>query len=177
MYCAATAADCPFVAMSEKLTKMAANKQCGSEETSCPAGCCPEANWYCCPDNMYCAATASDCPFVAMSEKLTKMAANKQCGSDETSCPAGRCPEANWYCCPDNMYCAAAAADCPMEPLLPLLTDMLEPLLPLLTDMLEPLLLLPTTLLPTNLKKLSTACYFYKDRLPKVHLSEWSGVF
>merc|ERR1712123_252802 len=33
--------------------------------------------------------TAADCPFVAMSEKLTKMAANKQCGSDETSCPAG----------------------------------------------------------------------------------------
>merc|ERR1712106_563477 len=62
--------------------------------------------------------------------------------------------------------------------LLPLLlTDMLEPSLLLLMDMLEPLLLLPTTLLPTNLKKLSTACYFYKDRLPKVHLSEWSGVF
>merc|ERR1711892_1512996 len=80
---------------------------------SCPAGCCPEANWYCCPDNMYCAATAADCPFVAMKEKLTKMAANKQCGSDETSCPAGCCPEANWYCCPDNMYCAATAADCP----------------------------------------------------------------
>merc|ERR1712128_80601 len=64
-----------------------------------------------------------------------------------------------------------------LELLLPLLTDMLEPLLLLLTDMLEPLLLLPTALLPTNLRKLSTACYFYKDRLPKVHLSEWSGVF
>merc|ERR1711892_1657379 len=109
MYCAATAGDCPFVAAKEKLTKMAANKQCGSDEASCPAGCCPEANWYCCPDNMYCAATAADCPFFAMSEKLTKMAANKQCGSDETSCPAGCCPEANWYCCPDNMYCAATA--------------------------------------------------------------------
>merc|ERR1712106_100369 len=123
MYCAATAADCPFVAMSEKLTKMAANKQCGSDETSCPAGCCPEANWYCCPDNMYCAATAADCPFVAMSEKLTKMAANKQyythligswtgqCPGPE--CPAGCCPEPGWYCCPDNMYCALNAAECP----------------------------------------------------------------
>merc|ERR1712106_246208 len=95
------AAAYPFVSMSEKLTKMAANKQCGSDETSCPAGCCPEANWYCCPDNMYCAATAADCPFVAMKEKLTKMAANKQCGSDETSflwthwtspCPGPVCP-------------------------------------------------------------------------------------
>merc|ERR1712083_428502 len=88
---------------------MAAKKQC--QGTECPAGCCPEANWYCCPDNMYCAATAADCPFVAMKEKLVKMAAKKQCQG--TECPAGCCPEANWYCCPDNMYCAATAADCP----------------------------------------------------------------
>merc|ERR1711892_1097011 len=102
-----------LMALASGHQKLVKSEQCGSDETSCPAGCCPEANWYCCPDNMYCAATAADCPFVAMSEKLTKMAANKQCGSDETSCPAGCCPEANWYCCPDNMYCAATAADCP----------------------------------------------------------------
>merc|ERR1739846_130490 len=77
----------------------------------CPAGCCPEQNWFCCPDNMYCAATAADCPFVAMKEKLVKTAAKKQC--DGTMCPAGCCPEQNWFCCPDNMYCAATAADCP----------------------------------------------------------------
>merc|ERR1712186_125983 len=82
MYCAATAADCPFVAKKEKLMKMAAKKQCGPNETSCPAGCCPNANWYCCPDNIYCAATAADCPFVA----------KKQCGPNETSRPAGCCP-------------------------------------------------------------------------------------
>merc|ERR1719337_742765 len=35
---------------------------CGPDETECPAGCCPEANWFCCPDNRYCAATADDCP-------------------------------------------------------------------------------------------------------------------
>jgi len=112
--CAATAADCPFVAKSEKLTKMAANKQCDPDQTSCPNGCCPVANWYCCPDNMApgCAPTAADCPFAATREKLTKMAANKQCGPDETSCPGGCCPEANWYCCPDD-WCAATAADCP----------------------------------------------------------------
>merc|ERR1719414_2142798 len=42
MYCAATAADCPFVAKKQKVMKMAANKQCGPDETECPAGCCPE---------------------------------------------------------------------------------------------------------------------------------------
>merc|ERR1712055_828923 len=103
----------PFVAKKAQLMKMAKNRQCGPDETSCPAGCCPEANWFCCPDNMYCAATAADCPFVAKKAQLMKMAKNRQCGPDETSCPAGCCPEANWFCCPDNMYCAATAADCP----------------------------------------------------------------
>merc|ERR1711971_324051 len=93
MYCAATAADCPFVAKKAQLMKLAKSKQCGSGETSCPAGCCPEANWLCCPDNMYCAATAADCPFVAKKAQLMKMAKNKQCGSGETSCPAGCCHE------------------------------------------------------------------------------------
>merc|ERR1711902_129016 len=74
-----------FVSMKEKLVKMAAKKQC--DGTMCPAGCCPEQNWFCCPDNMYCAATAADCPFVSMKEKLVKMAAKKQC--DGTMCPAG----------------------------------------------------------------------------------------
>merc|ERR1712002_1352464 len=99
MYCAATAADCPFVSMKEKLVKMAAKKQC--DGTMCPAGCCPEQNWFCCPDNMYCAATAVDCPFVSMKEKLVKMAAKKQCPG--TECPAGCCPEVNWYCCPVSL--------------------------------------------------------------------------
>ena len=88
------------------------SEQCGPNETSCPAGCCPEANWYCCPDNIYCAATAADCPFIAKKERLMKMAAKKQCGTYETLCPAGCCQNANWYCCPDNIYCAATAADC-----------------------------------------------------------------
>merc|ERR1719153_1978168 len=85
--------------MKQKLVKMAAKKQC--DGTMCPAGCCPEQNWFCCPDNMYCAATAADCPFVA----------KKQC--DGTMYPAGCCPEVNWFCCADNMYCAATEADCP----------------------------------------------------------------
>merc|ERR1711899_475790 len=42
MYCTATAADCPFVAKKAQLMKMTKNRQCGPDETSCPAGCCPE---------------------------------------------------------------------------------------------------------------------------------------
>merc|ERR1712128_314369 len=64
--------------------------------------------------------------------------------------------------------------------LLPLLmsdTPELMLLPPLPTDMPELLPLLPTGMLLTNLRMLSTACYFYRDRLYKVHLSEWSGVW
>ena len=96
-----------LVALTNGLKVKLNDRQCGPDETSCPAGCCPEANWFCCPDNMYCAATAADCPFVAKKAQLMKMAKNRQCGPDETSCPAG--------CCPDNMYCAATAADCPFK--------------------------------------------------------------
>merc|ERR1719266_2603055 len=87
---------------------------CGPDETECPAGCCPEANWFCCPDNRYCAATADDCPakkFPTLPKKLSVV--KTTCGPDETECPAGCCPEANWFCCPDNRYCAATADDCP----------------------------------------------------------------
>merc|ERR1712126_233997 len=68
----------------EHLAQLAASdEQC--DGTPCPAGCCPEVDWYCCPDNLYCAATAADCPFVAAKEYLTKLAAKKQC--DGTPCP------------------------------------------------------------------------------------------
>merc|ERR1719215_2183997 len=88
--------------------------------TLCPGGCCPEMNWYCCPDGQYCAATAGDCPFVAAKEKLMKMAAAKRVAlaktadwEDGTLCPGGCCPELNWFCCPDGLYCAATSGDCP----------------------------------------------------------------
>merc|ERR1739838_1160518 len=67
-----------------------------------------------------------------------------------------------------------------MPELLPLLmSDTLELMLlpPLPTDMPELLPLLPTDMLLTNLRMLSTSCYFYRDRLYKVHLSEWRGVW
>merc|ERR1712154_41504 len=77
---------------------LTAPKQC--DGTECPGGCCPYVGWYCCPDGMYCAATAADCPFVAKKTALAKMAANKQC--DGTECPGGCCPYVGWYCCPDG---------------------------------------------------------------------------
>merc|ERR1712018_1111971 len=90
---------------------------CGPGETECPAGCCPEANWYCCSDNTHCAATPNDCPNGPKSLKnlLKKKVAKTNCGPDETECPAGCCPEANWYCCADNQHCAATAANCPFK--------------------------------------------------------------
>merc|ERR1711981_1369688 len=88
-----------------------ASAQCGPEETSCPAGCCPEANWFCCPDNRYCAETADNCPSYFPFSLVKPLKGD--CGPDETECPAGCCPEVNWFCCPDNRYCAATADDCP----------------------------------------------------------------
>merc|ERR1719215_1275594 len=115
--------------------------------TLCPGGCCPEMNWYCCPDGQYCAATSgdcpfldyrqklikaaakkitskktlaktADCPFVAAKEKLIKMATAKKVAKtadceDGTLCPGGCCPELNWFCCADGLYCAATEGDCP----------------------------------------------------------------
>merc|ERR1719216_531746 len=57
---------------------LAVRTTCGPDETECPAGCCPEANWFCCPDNRYCAATADDCPAKKnpyLAQKLTGSAA------------------------------------------------------------------------------------------------------
>ena len=111
--CAVAIADCPVVAKKAQLIKMSKTRQCGPDETSCPGGCCPEANWFCCPDATYCAATAADCPFVEKKARLEKLAKtkNNQCGPDETTCPNGCCPEANWFCCPDYM-CAKVPEDC-----------------------------------------------------------------
>merc|ERR1719450_725460 len=95
-----------FFALASGHQKLVKSKQC--EGTMCPGGCCPEQNWYCCPDD-WCAPTFDDCPFVSMKKKLIKMAAKKQC--EGTMCPAGCCPEENWFCCP-NGWCTATAVDC-----------------------------------------------------------------
>merc|ERR1712179_790005 len=101
-----------FIAVANGHRKLVKSDQCYGG-VMCPGGCCPE-NWFCCPDNIYCAATAADCQFVAMKEKLVKMAAKKQCDGCDISCPSGCCPEVDWFCCADDMNCAPTEADCPL---------------------------------------------------------------
>ena len=99
------------------ITEAKNNHQCGPDETTCPNGCCPEADWYCClVHDLYCAPTPGDCPFLPPRVPLVNMAKSRQCGPDETLCPSGCCPEGpDWYCCPDAFWpgCAATADDCP----------------------------------------------------------------
>merc|ERR1711874_686633 len=101
-----------FIAVTTaSLDRLQKTKQC--EGTECPGGCCPEVGWYCCPDNVYCAASAADCPFVARTSPLLALPAPRQCGHHETDCPGGCCPLENGYCCPDAYYCAQTAPECP----------------------------------------------------------------
>merc|ERR1712098_854053 len=100
----------------QQFAALVMKEECGPDETECPAGCCPEPNWYCCHDDFYpgCAATADDCPYATPQERILKVE-KRRCGPDETECPTSCCPMPNWYCCLDNMYpgCAPTPADCP----------------------------------------------------------------
>ena len=87
------------------------------KNTICPGGTCEEDDWFCCPDNNYCAETEADCPnFLA--KKLEKHGmlssfGRKLLSLEGTNCPGGTCEEDNWFCCADNNYCAETEADCP----------------------------------------------------------------
>merc|ERR1712037_613929 len=83
---------------------------CGPDETSCPAGCCPEANWFCCPD-MYCAPTAADCPSEAKKTQLVEVAKSSQC--DGVLCPNGLCCHYSEGACCSNNLCVLDPAQCP----------------------------------------------------------------
>merc|ERR1711971_281812 len=56
----ATAEECPSSSSANYLLRLAKDAWCPG--TNCPAGCCPEANWFCCPDFQWCAAVAEECP-------------------------------------------------------------------------------------------------------------------
>ena len=95
---------------------------CDSDQTTCPCGCCSlGTDMYCCSDCIHCAATADECPFgpKIFKDLLKKKEAKDNCdGPNETKCPRGCCPEANWYCCPAGCLCAPTADECPwMDPL------------------------------------------------------------
>ena len=123
------------LAQRTELVKHAESNQCGPDQTPCPSvgssGCCPEANWFCCVDGHYCAATAADCPNVAERVSLLEMAKQpSQCGSDQTLCPNGCCPHANWFCCPDGpgpWRCAVDAAHCQNVAKADSLVEMVKP--------------------------------------------------
>ena len=79
------------------------------EGTECPAGCCPEVGWFCCPDNLYCAATAADCPMKVFDDELIKFGAKDGKG---TICGFG-CFFAGLFCCPNFEDCVVDLAECP----------------------------------------------------------------
>ncbi len=89
--------------------------ECGG--TECPGGCCPEVDWYCCPDNLHCAATSADCSYVNNVNKLDPLVPKKlkQCWG--TECPNECCPGLGWFCCPEDGMCASTLDDCELKTL------------------------------------------------------------
>merc|ERR1712130_438245 len=103
-----------------------ANGQCCMGGTLCPAGCCPEADWFCCENNWQCAPTEADCcrllddnnmPVGELThKKILQMndEEEERCCPNGTDCPAGCCPGGkHWFCCADNLYCAPTEEECP----------------------------------------------------------------
>ena len=112
-----------------------ANGRCSG--TVCPAGCCPELDMFCCENNWQCGQTSDgsdcctgsvndnpDCPDVPTKarqlakmnsrERLLNLDRERSCSGGGTTCPAGCCNEPSWFCCSDDLYCAATEADCPV---------------------------------------------------------------
>merc|ERR1711981_137650 len=73
------------------------------EGPECPGGCCPEENYICCDNGLFCAATPEDCPW-------KKNEIKQDCPG--TECPGGCCPNVGWFCCPGDEYCAASEEYC-----------------------------------------------------------------
>mmetsp|Transcript_28410 Transcript_28410/g.32526 ORF Transcript_28410/g.32526 Transcript_28410/m.32526 type:complete len:93 (+) Transcript_28410:285-563(+) len=44
---------------------------------SCAGGCCPEATWVCCPDDIFCAPYVEYCPETSSFSKSTTSTASK----------------------------------------------------------------------------------------------------
>merc|ERR1712098_628032 len=85
-----------------------ASLQC--EGTMCPNGCCPEEDWFCCADAVYCAPSAPDCLAKGDIVELIEMAAPK---CDGTQCPEGCCSGVyNWICCSYINWCTETLEDC-----------------------------------------------------------------
>merc|ERR1712008_567924 len=108
--------------IAEKLISMAAPKKIVKQDcegTVCPGGCCPNAGWFCCPGDKYCAASEEYCKKADFGKILLSMVAPKKVVKKEakqdcegTVCPGGCCPNAGWFCCPGDEYCAASEEYC-----------------------------------------------------------------
>ena len=77
-----------------------------------------EDNWFCCADDNYCAETEADCPNFAKAAKFLPIQSaistgRKLLSLKNTVCTGGICEEDDWFCCPDNNYCAETENDCP----------------------------------------------------------------
>jgi len=126
-WCAATADDCPS-SIRKFLPKMAADKNARQEKrsskkqcdgTDCGNGyCCNDADYpVCCPDGLWCGATADDCP--SSIKKFLTMAADKRSSKKDTDCGNGWwCDDSDYpICCPmsddGTQWCADTDDDCP----------------------------------------------------------------
>lgn len=117
--CCPNGKDCaPTIEQCEPNLKLAKRAEEVSEEkaaagapctgTVCPAGCCPEPNYVCCPNGKDCAKTEELC-----SSKVATLQTHKtDAPCLGTICPSGCCPEAGWFCCADGLSCAVQEADC-----------------------------------------------------------------
>merc|ERR1712142_301488 len=79
------------------------SEQC--HELTCPAGCCPDSGWVCCPNLMYCAATFAECPLCPWSAE-PMLCDGRMCGN------RGCCGNAEGWTCADK---PADCSDCPYE--------------------------------------------------------------
>jgi len=123
-YCAASEEYCKKTNYADKLIAMAAPKRQlkkvkqDCDGTVCPGGCCPNAGWFCCPGDEYCAASEEYCKKINFANKMVAMAAPKRLSKNTkqdcegTVCPGGCCPNAGWFCCPGDEYCAASEEYC-----------------------------------------------------------------
>merc|ERR1712156_498741 len=96
----------------------------------CPGGCCPNVGWFCCPGDEYCAASEEYCKKTTIAEKMISMAAPKKIVKQDcpgTECPGGCCPNAGWFCCPGDEYCAASEEYCKKADFAKILMSMAAP--------------------------------------------------
>ena len=103
---------CVSTTLAGDLAQLNRSAQC--DGTICPSGCCPEPDWFCCPNTQYCASKPENCP----PGEIMLMAMTKEKKCEGSLCPGWGpdecCNDPDYtYCCPDGPFCAPTAQDCP----------------------------------------------------------------